>query len=50
MFHTGVKLLSVDDKAVSDSIVHDKDSNITWSIVLESVFESFKEFVKNQNK
>ena len=46
MFHTGVRLISVNGKSVADSIYYDQKYKVDWSIVLESVFGSFKEMVK----
>lgn len=46
LFHTGVKLILVNGKAVSDSIYYDKEYRIVWSIVLETVFGGFKEMAK----
>ena len=45
--HTGVKLLLADGKAVSGSIFHDKENDVAWSVVLESVFGSFKKMIKS---
>ncbi|MBM3253153.1 MAG: PilZ domain-containing protein [Candidatus Omnitrophica bacterium] len=46
MFHTGVRLISVNGKSVADSIHYDEEYKIVWSIVLESVLGSFKEAVQ----
>lgn len=47
MFHTGVKLITVNGKSVTDSIYHDKKYEVDWSIVLEAVFGSFKKMIKH---
>ncbi len=49
LFHTGVKLISVDGKPVSDSICYDNEYKVVWSIVLETVFGGFKEMAKHLN-
>ncbi|MFH1678915.1 MAG: PilZ domain-containing protein [Candidatus Omnitrophota bacterium] len=46
LFHAGVKLISVNKKPVADTIHYDKKYKVIWSIVLESVFGSFKTMVK----
>ena len=40
-FHTGVRLISVNGKPVSDSIYFDNKYNVMWSVVLESLFGDF---------
>ena len=47
MFHTGVKIITVDGESVADSIYHDKKYAVDWSIVLESVFGSFNEMIRH---
>lgn len=46
LFRTGVKLISVDGKPVSGSIYYDKEYKVVWSVVLETVFGSFKKMAK----
>lgn len=46
LFHTGVKLIRVKSKSVMDSVYYDRKYNVNWSIVLETVFGSFKEVLK----
>jgi hypothetical protein len=46
MFHTGVKLISVNGQSVSKSIHFDKEYQVIWSEVLESVFGNFALLVK----
>ena len=46
MFHTGVRLISLNGKSVADSIHYDCEYKVDWSIVLETIFGSFKEMVK----
>ena len=46
MFYTGVKVISVNGKSVADSIHYDFEYKVDWSIVLETVFGSFKQMVK----
>jgi len=41
-FFTGVKLLKVSGQSVADSIHYDEQNKILWSIVLESIFGSFR--------
>ena len=41
-FDIGVKLLNVDGQSVERSIYHDKDYQVVWSIVLESILGNFR--------
>ena len=41
VFHTGVQLISVGNKLVSDSVYFDKKYKVMWSAVLESLFGTF---------
>jgi len=50
MFDTAVRLISVDGQPVKDSIYHDKENNVIWSVVLESIFGSFKHAAKELYK
>ena len=43
-FDTGVKLLSVRGKNVEGSVFFDEANGLHWSLVLESIFGSFKEW------
>lgn len=45
-FYTGIKIISVNGQSVIDSISHDKDNDVDWSIVLETVFGNFKEMAR----
>ena len=42
MYHIGVILSRVDGESVYDSIHFDKEYGVNWSVVLESVFGSYK--------
>jgi len=42
-FDTGVRLFSVQEKGVPDSVFFDGANKVYWSVVLESIFGSFKE-------
>ena len=54
MYHIGVVLSLVDGDPVGDSIHFDKEYGVNWSVVLESVFGSYKmlmgEKYKRKNK
>lgn len=54
MFHVGVILSHVGEEPVRESIHFDKEYGVNWSVVLESVFGSYKmlmgEKYKNKNK
>jgi len=41
-YDTGVQLISVEGQSVEKSLILDPIHKVTWSIVLESVFSSFK--------
>lgn len=41
-YDTGVKILFVENNSVEKSLVIDKENSILWSIVLESIFGTFK--------
>ena len=41
-FDVGIKLLKVDGQSVERSIYHDKDYQVVWSIVLESILGNFR--------
>ncbi|MDP1853020.1 MAG: PilZ domain-containing protein [Candidatus Omnitrophota bacterium] len=45
-FDTGVKLLTVSGKPVSNSIYFDNESRVIWSTVLDSVFGSFRKLMQ----
>ncbi|MFH1359577.1 MAG: PilZ domain-containing protein [Candidatus Omnitrophota bacterium] len=45
-YDTGVQLVIVNKRPVSRSIHFDEKNNIVWSNVLESVFGSFRRFVR----
>jgi len=42
IYLSGIQLTSVDEKSVTKSIYFDEDYQVTWSIVLESVFGNFR--------
>ncbi len=42
-FDTGVRLLSVEGKAVDESIYFDEENQVKWSIVLEKVIGTFRQ-------
>ena len=41
-YNIGIKLLSVKDESVSDSVYYDKEYKVNWSAVMESVFGNYK--------
>ncbi len=45
-FTTGIQLLTVNDQAVGKSICFDKENRVVWSVVLESIFGSFRVFMQ----
>lgn len=47
-FDTGVRLISVFGKLVSDSIYFDKKNQILWSIVLDSIFGNFRKLMRHK--
>lgn len=50
IYDTGVKLISVDGKLISQSIHFDKKYNIFWDAVLDAVFGSFRKMVRKIKK
>lgn len=50
VYHTGVRLTTVNGESVTESIYFDKTYQVIWSIVLDSVLENFKALVKKQHK
>ena len=46
IYQAGIKLISVNGKSVADSIYFDEKYQVMWSVVLESVFGSFRLFVQ----
>ena len=42
MYHIGVILALVNGKPVNESVHFDKEYGVDWSVVLESVFGSYK--------
>jgi len=42
IYKIGIKLASVDHESVPESVHFDKDYEVNWSVVLESVFGSYK--------
>jgi hypothetical protein len=47
MFYTGIKLISVNGKLVSDSVYFDKKYNVVWSVVLDSLFGNFSAAIRH---
>jgi len=45
-FDTGVKLTAVEGKSVMASIHYDEPNHLVWSVVLESVFGSFRKIAQ----
>jgi len=45
-FDTGVKLTNVEDKSVMASICYDEANHVVWSVVLESIFGSFRKIAQ----
>lgn len=50
LFETGVKLVKVGDNPVAESIHYDEGNKIVWSVVLESVFGTFRIMQQQQKK
>ena len=48
VFDTGVKLMSVGEKSVSESIYFDEKHSVFWSIVLESVLGNFRKLMQKK--
>ena len=42
-YDTGVRIFSVEGSSVEKSLFYDKENCIIWSVVLESIFGSFKQ-------
>lgn len=49
-FNSGIKLMTVDSFPVAESIYEDEANHVIWSVVLESIFSSFKNFAKEQHR
>jgi hypothetical protein len=47
-YDTGVKLISVEGKSVMASIHYDEANHLIWSVVLESIFGSFRRLIQNK--
>ena len=47
-FYTGIKLLKVYNKTVAHTIYFDPTYQVVWSIVLESVFGSFRQIAQKK--
>lgn len=47
-FYTGIKLLKVYDKIVAPTIYFDQTYQVIWSIVLESIFGSFRQLAQGK--
>jgi hypothetical protein len=45
-FSTGIKILNVEGRQVDPTIFYDAEHNVIWSVVLDSVFGSFKKIVQ----
>jgi len=50
LFHTGVRVILVNDKLVADTIYFDKKCNLMWSAVLQSLFGSFAAMLRKTKK
>lgn len=48
-FDTGVRLICVGDKSVMASIHYDEANHLVWSIVLESIFGSFRKIIQKNS-
>ncbi len=49
-FDTGIKIISVEDHSVTDTIKVDKENNVIWSNVLDAIFGSFGKISKENRK
>jgi hypothetical protein len=49
-FDTGVKLNFVEGRLVKKSIYYDKENRVFWSVVLETVFSTFKKLTQKIQK
>ena len=47
--YAGVKLITVEGKSVADSIYFDEEYKVVWSVVLDSIFGSFRKISQNKN-
>lgn len=50
VYISGVRLTTVEGASVAKSIYFDETYQVVWSVVLNSVFENFKAFVKKYHK
>lgn len=50
MYHIGVILSFVEGDSVSDSIHFDEEYGVNWSVVLESIFGSYKMLMSERHK
>lgn len=50
LYHTGVRVILVNDKLVADTICFEKKYNVMWSAVLQSVFGSFAAMLRKTKK
>ncbi|MBN1526222.1 MAG: PilZ domain-containing protein [Candidatus Omnitrophica bacterium] len=50
LFHTGVRVILVNDKLVADTISFEKKYNVMWSAVLQSLFGSFAAMLRKTSK
>ena len=50
IYHTGVRLTTVNGESVAESIYFDKTYQVIWSIVLNSVLENFKALTKKRHQ
>ena len=47
-FYTGIKLLKVYDKIVAPTIYFDQTYQVIWSVVLESIFGTFRQIAQGK--
>ncbi|MFA5059809.1 MAG: PilZ domain-containing protein [Candidatus Omnitrophota bacterium] len=50
VFDTGVKIVVVDGKPVTETVFYDSANKIMWSLVLESIFGNFKTLIEKIKK
>ena len=50
IYESGIKLLNVNGNSVEKSIFQDPSTQVTWSVVLDSVFGNFKHLVLKDRK
>ena len=50
VFETGVRLLSVKEQSVDESVHHDAVYDVDWSVVLESIFGNYRMLMEGRYK